>query len=122
MIRSVQVLYFVKNVTPLQNVKKIGVSPGMEQCFFSHGSSNSTGCAIAFSKSLNIDIHEDKISKDDNGRIIIVEATLDSKKFLLINFYNANTEKEQLVVLDTLCKLLDNHDTDDSFHPIYSGF
>ena len=89
--------------------------------FFSHGSSNSTGCAIAFSKGLNIDINEDKISTDDNGRIIIIEATLDSKKFLLINLYNANTEKEQLVVLDTLCKLLKNHDPDDSFHPIFSG-
>ena len=89
--------------------------------FFSHGSSNSTGCAIAFSKSMNIDINEDNISTDENGRIIIVEATFDSKKFLLINLYNANTEKEQLIVLDTLSKLLENHDPDGSFHTIFSG-
>ena len=53
--------------------------------FFSHGSSNSTGCAIAFSKSLNIDINQNNISRDEDGRIIIVEATFDSKIFLLIN-------------------------------------
>ena len=70
---------------------------------------------------MNIDINEDNISTDENGRIIIVEATFDSKKFLLINLYNANTEKEQLIVLDTLSKLLENHDPDGSFHTIFSG-
>ena len=50
--------------------------------FFSHGSSNSTGVAIAFSKGLNIDINMNNISRDENGRILILEASYDSKIFV----------------------------------------
>ena len=75
------------------------------QIYFSHGQSNSTGCAIAFSENLDIKINANKISKDDKGRILILEATYDAKNLLLINLYNANTEKEQLEVLLTLCTL-----------------
>ena len=55
------------------------------QIYFSHGQSNSTGCAIAFSENFNIKIDENKISKDNKGRVLILEATYDSKKLLLIN-------------------------------------
>ena len=91
------------------------------QIYFSHGQSNSTGCAIAFSENLDIKIDDSKISKDEKGRILILEATYDSKKLLLINLYNANTEKEQLEILSTLCNLLKNHNPDGNFHAIFSG-
>ena len=61
------------------------------------------------------------ISRDENGRILILEASYDSKNFLLINLYNANSENNQLVTLDTLISLLENHNLDGSFHPIFSG-
>ena len=89
--------------------------------YFSHGQSNSTGCAIAFSENLDIRINENKISKDEKGRILILEATYDAKNLLLINLYNANTEKEQLEVLSTLCTLLKNHNQNGNFHTILSG-
>ena len=89
--------------------------------FYSHGTSNSTGVAIGFSQNLNIDINEHKISRDEFGRVLIIEATYDDKNFLLINLYNANNEKDQIEVLDTLCKLLENHDTDGECHTILSG-
>ena len=89
--------------------------------FYSHGTSNSTGVAIGFSQNLNIDINEQKISRDEQGRILIIEATYDDKNLLLINLYNANNEKDQIEVLDTLCKLLENHDTDNDCHTILSG-
>ena len=44
-----------------------------------------------------------------------------TQKFLFINFYNANAENNQLVTLDTLISLLENHNLDGSFHPIFSG-
>ena len=91
------------------------------QIYFSHGQSNSTGCAIAFSENLDIKINANKISKDDKGRILILEATYDAKNLLLINLYNANTEKEQLEVLSTLCTLLKNHNQNGNFHTILSG-
>ena len=37
-----------------------------------------------------------KINKDDHGRILIVDANIDDQNFVLINFYNANTEPEQM--------------------------
>ena len=33
---------------------------------------------------------------DNDGRVLILEATIDGSDYLLINLYNANTEKEQL--------------------------
>ena len=39
---------------------------------------------------------------DDQGRILILDIKIWDKEFLLVNLYNANTEKEQL---DTLIKL-----------------
>ena len=42
-----------------------------------------------------------------NGRIQILDAELNSTKFLLINFYNSNTESEQLSTFSTLQKLLE---------------
>ena len=53
--------------------------------------------------------------------LLIIEATYGDKNFLLINLYNANNEKDQIEVLDTLCKLLENHDTDGDCHTILSG-
>ena len=89
------------------------------QIYFSHGQSNSTGCAIAFSENLDIKIDADKISRDEKGRILILEATYDSKKLLLINLYNANTEKDQLEILSNLCNLLSNHNPDGDFHAYF---
>ena len=62
--------------------------------------------AIGFSQNLDININEHKISRDEAGRVLIIEATYDDKNFLLINLYNANNEKDQIEVLDSLCKLL----------------
>ena len=53
--------------------------------------------------------------------MLIIEATYDDKNILLINLYNANNEKDQVEVLDTLCKLLENHKTDGDCHTILSG-
>ena len=74
--------------------------------FFSHGSTNSCGVAIGFCglKSLHI------IDKNENGRILITDAKVNHKKFLLINLYNSNTESEQIKTLDTLKNLLEDID------------
>ena len=87
--------------------------------FFSHGTSNSTGVAICFSKRFNMDVI--KVSADNKGRILILEISCNDTKYLLINLYNANTEADQLVTLDTLNELLDGHDIDGECHPIFGG-
>ena len=48
--------------------------------YFSHGQSNSTGCAIAFSENLDIRINENKIPKNKKGQTLILVATYERKK------------------------------------------
>ena len=46
-----------------------------------------------------------------NGRILILDAELNSTNFFLINFYNSNTESAQLSTFSTLQNLLEKfHD------------
>ena len=47
---------------------------------------------------------------DKNGRILILDAELNDTNFLLINFYNSNTESEKLSTFSTLQKLLEKLD------------
>ena len=43
---------------------------------------------------------------DNKGRILILNATIDAKNFVLINLYNPNTENEQVEVLNTLLTMM----------------
>ena len=45
---------------------------------------------------------------DKNGRILILDAELNDTNFLLIKFYNSNSESEQLSTFSSLQKLLVN--------------
>ena len=47
---------------------------------------------------------------DKNGRILILDADLNDTNFLLINFYNSNSEFEQLSTFFSLQKLLGKFD------------
>ena len=42
---------------------------------------------------------------DNYGRVLILDAIINSSDFLLINFYNANTEREQLTKIEFVKKL-----------------
>ena len=110
---------FLQETHSVENLEKEWKSHWGGDIFFSHGKSNSTGCAIAFSKNFSVKIISQ--AKDDNGRLLILEASIDDKKYLLINFYNANTELDQLKVLDLLVSKLDGLDFDASCKPIFGG-
>ena len=49
---------------------------------------------------------EDEI-KDKNGRILILQVTIQGSNYILISIYNANTEQQQLTVLNQLDEFLD---------------
>ena len=76
------------------------------QIHFSHGKTNSCGVLIAF---LGVPNYYVKSEISDNaGRILILEVEIDGIYFLLVNFYNANTETEQLKIIQNLSTLLNN--------------
>ena len=46
---------------------------------------------------------------DKNGRILIIEANIDNTAFLLINLYNPNKEKDQVLILSELDNMLETY-------------
>ena len=69
--------------------EKLWIDEFKGQLFFSHGKTNSCGVAIGFvgKRSLNIL----NIKRDNLGRILVIEVTIDDSVFKLISIYNANT-------------------------------
>ena len=68
--------------------------------FYSHGTSNSCGVLTAYLGSRKFILN--KTLKDKRGRILILDANIDDVEYILINIYNANTETEQVKVLQDL--------------------
>ena len=58
---------------------------------------------------------------DNNGRILILNATIDAKNFLLINLYNPNTENEQVEVLNTLLTMMKTIDINENTNLLLAG-
>ena len=76
--------------------------------FFSHGKSNFCGVEIGYCGTKDLKVVN--TAHDKNGRMLILPAELNGTTFLLINFYNSNTESEQLPTFFTLQKLLEKSD------------
>ena len=74
------------------------------EVFSSHFSLNSCRFMIGYLGSLKFQLS--KINEDDHGRILIVDASIDNQNFALINFYNANTESEQINTIYEVNQLL----------------
>ena len=74
------------------------------EVFYSRGKSNSCGVLICFIDSKNLFIRN-KLS-DNDGRILILDVNIDDGNFSLINFYNPDTEAEQLKTLSKLTEML----------------
>ena len=58
---------------------------------------------------------------DNKGRILILNATIDAKNFLLINLYNPNTENKQVEVLNTLLTMLKTIDINENTNLLLAG-
>ena len=60
--------------------------------FFSQGKTNFCGVLIAYFGTENFTVK--KKQTDHNGRILILDVSINDSEYILINLYNANTEKE----------------------------
>ena len=86
---------------------------------FSHGSSTSCGVSIAFYG--NQDITVTKNLSDKKGLLLALDARIDEFDFLLINIYSANTEKEQVSVLNELTTTVSNFENIHNHSVIFAG-
>ena len=71
---------------------------------FSHGSAQSRGVLIAFKKGSDVKILNEY--SDDNGRILALKCKIQDHSVLLVSFYNANQQNEQLEALENLNRIL----------------
>ena len=60
-------------------------------------------------------------ARDKNGRILILDAELNGTNFSLINFYNSNTEPEQLSTFFALQKVLEKFDNYNKKNIVFGG-
>ena len=58
---------------------------------------------------------------DKKGRLLVLGTRIDGSDFLLINIYNANTEKEQVSVLNELTTILSNFENNLNHNVIIAG-
>ena len=87
--------------------------------FFSHGKRNSCGVLISYIGTHNFVVNNQKT--DNDGRILILDVTINDVNFVLINLYNANTETEQVSVLNNLSSLLEKFDVTLEKNLIFAG-
>ena len=73
---------------------------------YSHGTTNSCGVPITFLGSKPLEVLETK--NDDRGIFLLLDIKIYDKELLLVNPYNANTEKGQLHTLTKLSEMLNS--------------
>ena len=58
---------------------------------------------------------------DNDGRVLILDATINGSDYLLTNFYNANTEREQLTTIKNLNNLLKDFEDFQDKKVVFAG-
>ena len=91
-----------------------------DKIYYCHDKTNSYGVLIAIYGNLNICV-KNKVN-DNDGRVLILEATIDRSEYLLINLHNANTESEQLTTLKNLNNLLKDFEDFHDKKVIFAGY
>ena len=87
--------------------------------FFLHGKSNSCGVTIGYCGREAFKVVNTACNK--NGRIQILDVELNGTNLLLINFYNSNSESEQLSTFSILQKLLEKVDRFNKKNIVFGG-
>ena len=79
------------------------------QLYFAHGTSGSRGVAILINRKVNHTIDEEII--DPNGRYLILNVTINDKKYILFNYYAPTKDKphEQVQHLENIMALVNNY-------------
>ena len=90
-------ILFLQETLFCRNRKKKWTDNFKDKIYYSHGKTNSCGILIASYSNLNICVKNEV--NDNDARVLILEAAIDDSDYLLINFDNANTKREQLTTI-----------------------
>ena len=102
-----------------EKVENIWTSQWHGDLRFSHGTNLAKGCLIGFGENLHYSVTKEY--KDNEGRFLMIECSIQDQPFLIINLYNPNTESEQVRVIEDLEKLIDTIDSDHAYQMILGG-
>ena len=87
--------------------------------FFSHGKTNSCGVLTAYFGKETFNVKKQETDKE--GCILILDVSVNDSDYILINLYNANTEKEQINVFSNMFALLKKFDINPKKQIIMAG-
>ena len=99
--------YFCRKHT-ISNDENAWADDSKGQVLFSLDKSNSRGVLIAYLGSKSFFVKNKR--NDDDGLILILDVSIDDTDYTLVITYNANTETEQIKLLNNLHLLLDSLD------------
>ena len=72
--------------------------------FFPNGKTNSCGALTTYFGKETFNVKKQETDKE--GRILILDVSVNDSEYILINLYNANTEKEQINAFNNMFALL----------------
>ena len=96
--------FFYKKHIPVLRIKVHGLMILIVRYFFSHDLSHSWAVLIGYLGKKSFVLNKQKTDKA--GKVLILYITIDAKQYLIINMYNANTETDQVKILEDLVKKL----------------
>ena len=79
-----------------EDVPKIWTSEYGGSMYFSNGENNARGVSILFNKRLNVKVN--KVSKDIEGRVLIIDCEINDKLVTLCNIYAPNEDKPDFFI------------------------
>ena len=103
-----------------EKIENISTSQWHGDLRFSHGTNLARGCLTGFEENLHYNVMKEH--KDNEGRFLIIECSIQDQPFLIINLYNPNMESEQVKVIEDLEKLINSIDSDHEYQIILGGF
>ena len=89
------------------------------EVFFSYSTTSSCGVMIGYVGSKKFSVN--KICKDNNSRVLIIEAEIETGTFILLNLYNPNSETEQRQTLSNVDLLLSDFSLHDTKTIVFAG-
>ena len=87
--------------------------------FFPHGKTNSWGVLTANFGKQTFNVKKQETDKE--GHILILDVSVNDSEYILINLYNANTEKEQVNAFSNMFALLRKFDVNPKKTDNYGG-
>lgn len=84
--------FFFKRHTQQKTVRVNGRKSGGSQIICSHGSATARGAAMLIRNGLDIAIQHERLGS--KGRMVMLKAIINDKKYILVNIYGPNKDAE----------------------------